>query len=120
MSSNTLRTYVRYAAVGATVDITINPEYNQVFAGCKYYSDNTYLDGAAVTPSAGTIAITGRPNGLGAYGNLDNSLIADNPLDATSPGDVLTTNTPLDALKFVPTGITGATNYRITVTAKKT
>ncbi len=117
--ANTIRTYTRYATSTDTIDIKINSGYNQIFAGAKYYSNGDFAEANAVIPTGGTIAITGRPNGTGGYGSLDNAVTSGEPLNCTEAGNVLSTNIPLDAIKCVPASIVGATHYKITVSAKE-
>lgn len=118
--ANSFRTYTRYAAIADTITITnINPEYNQLFVAAKYYSNEDFAEGNAVIPTGGTIDILGRANGSGAYGNLHNADVEDAPLDCTAAGNVMSTNIPLDSIQCIPSSITGATHYRITVSAKE-
>lgn len=101
---------VTASASTVTLD-NIDPHFNQLFVAAKYFSDAT--GDTEVTPTAGTIAVEGRPNGAGGYSSLSMS-----PLDCTDTGDYASTSVPLDSIRFTPTGITGAAYYQITVTAK--
>lgn len=116
---NIIRTYTRYGTATETIGpFDISPTYNQLFATVSYYSSSAFTEATLVTPSAGTIEITGRANGAGGYAKLNNSVTADADLLATAPSNVLSTNTPLDSLKCVPSSVAGATHYRLTITAK--
>lgn len=104
-----------YNAVGAVANQTeispIDPQFNQLFVTAKYFSDSSLNN--EVTPTGGTIAIQGRPYGAGGFSTLSMS-----PLDCTDTGDFGSSSVPLDALRFIPASIAGATHYQITATAK--
>lgn len=94
--------------VSTSGTIDLNPSFNRVFVCAKYFNN-----GVEVTPSAGVINVTGRPNGAGGYGDFDNS-----PIDCTDSSYYVSTDVPLDSLSVTPSGISGATDYKITITAK--
>lgn len=106
------KVYSASGTIGTTLNITsVDPNFNQLFVTANYYSDANLE--TPVTPGAGTIAIQGRPNGAGGFSNLSMS-----PLDCTDTGDFGSSSVPLDALRFTPIGVTTATHYQITVTAR--
>lgn len=108
----TAKVYTVGGPMASQTDISpIDPQFNQLFVTAKYFSDASL--NTEVTPTAGTVAIQGRPYGAGGFSTLSMS-----PLDCTDPGDFGSSSVPLDALRFTPTSIAGATHYQITVTAK--
>lgn len=99
---------VRDNIISVADTIEVNPSFNRVFVCVKYFNN-----GVEVTPSAGVINVTGRPNGAGGYGILDGS-----PIDCTDTSYYVSTDVPLDSISVTPSGIVGATDYEITITSK--
>lgn len=91
----------------------INPLYNHLFATASYFNDTDFA--TAVTPSAGSISVSGMP-----YGASEFDLLADGALDATSPKGQASTSAPLSFVTSVPSGIVGATHYQLTIVGRST
>ncbi len=99
--------------VGDTITVSA-PDATQphCFAGCQFFSDEI---GTPAVPSAGTVAIT-------------IETINTEPIFEAVPANVINADAPLTIswaantkrVRATPTGIVGATHYRLVVTANQT
>lgn len=106
------RIYKQRGAVTDVINIApADPHFNQSHATVRYANSADFS--TEVTPTGGTITCEGRPNGAGGFATLDMS-----PIDCTDTGDFATASVPVDAYRFTPVSIAGASHYEITVTAK--
>jgi len=100
--------------VGNTIMLD-SPEmlhYPHVVVTFSYFTDANGTD--APTPTAGTIAVSTKYNGSQGYIAFSGSSI-----DCTTEGAYADSAGPSISFKAEPTGITGATNYQMTVTGNK-
>ena len=100
--------------VSETIDLESKDmiHYPHVFVTFSYFTDS---QGApASTPSSGAIDISTRYNGAQGFTTLSSS-----PIDCSSEGAFADCAGPSVEFKAVPTGITGATHYQMTVTGDK-
>lgn len=109
------RRYREQGAVGETLNFNVDITYIAHQAVVSYYPDDTYTEGTEITPSAGIITVKGRSVGASEFDVFDGS-----PLDCTDVLAVATARGILDAYQVVPSGITGATHYRVTFMASET
>ena len=86
----------------------IDPHKPHCYAGLKFYSDAQGTN--EVTPTGGTVPITVKTRNSGYF-----EAPPSNTIDATAPTTVnWAANTA--QVRATPSGITGATHYRMTVT----
>ena len=88
--------------------------YPHVFVSFSYYDADTFDEADAAVPSAGTISVSGRVNGSQGYASF-----ADPTVDCTDISDTSNVAQPMNSVKAVPTGITTATHYSMTVTGNE-
>lgn len=106
------RIYKQNDAVAGPITITGSHEFNSYTVAVNYYSDAALT--TPVTPSAGTLAVTGRVPCAGG-----NYTFSDSPITATTVSDYASASTPLDQIVVTPSGIAGASYYKVTVTTTK-
>lgn len=86
--------------------------YPHLFVAFEYHDASTY--DSPVTPGAGSITVSGKINGSGGYSSLPTT-----PIDCTDVSDTDNGGAPFVSIQAVPTGITVATHYIMTVTANE-
>lgn len=96
--------------VSETLTIDVDPNFPHVFVAARYFTDDTFLTPA--TPTAGSIAVTGRVEGNEGYSILDGS-----PIDCTDNSAITSAGAPLNSIQAAPMLIDVASYYEITVTA---
>ena len=105
-----------YQARGTVTDpltIPVDPNYPHIFVAVKYYTDNTYS--TLAEPLAGTISVSLQPNGAQGYAASSGT-----PIDCTDLGSYTSDGLCAESVKAVPSGISVATHYQVTVTASAT
>jgi hypothetical protein len=104
--------------VGDTIDLdnidAANPHY---FAGLEFFADS-HGDTPA-TPSAGTVTITARSINSPNYMQNPSGSTGVNVIDLTAYED-LAFEGNYQAVRVIPSGIVGATHYRLNVSCNKT
>ena len=98
------------ATATSTLDLTERELQNtpHVFIGVKFIG----AGGSFVTPSAGTFSLTVKSRGMENFESIQSGDV----IDATAALSSLSFTGNATALKYTPTGITGANEVRITVT----
>lgn len=109
------RIHTLQGAVAETLSTLVDPRFIAHQCVVSYYPDGTYTPGTEVTPSDGAIEVKGRAVGSSAF-----DVFADSPLIAAMPTAMATARGILNAYEVVPTGIVGATHYRVTFVASET
>ena len=109
------RIYTLQGAVDESLNTLVEPSFIAHQCVVSYYSDDTYTAGTEVVPTAGAIEVKGRAAGSPVF-----DAFADSPLIATMPTAIATARGILNAYEVVPTGIEGATHYRVTFVASET
>jgi hypothetical protein len=99
---------VRSADATTEIDIPVSTRYNQWMVNITYYVDNTFA--ATATPSAGTVAVTGRTAPQEWITTFNASA-----LDATVPLEAVSVSGKLDQVTVTPSGITGAGAFEVTI-----
>ena len=102
------RTYKAQGTIGTVLTINTHPEFFNWTTAVTYYSDAFITP---VTPTAGTVTVTGHIPGAGS-----NSAFHNSPIDATDLAAYASGGAPLDQVEFTAAGITGATHYSVAVT----
>jgi len=105
------RTYTVMGVVGSAQTISVDKEFSNWTAAATYYSDQYITE---VTPSAGTLTVTGRIDGAG-----DDSDFTNGSIDSTSLGDYASAAGPIKTVTVTPAGIVGATHYKLKITGTK-
>lgn len=100
--------YQKKALVSETITMDVDKRFYNWTATVSYYSN---VDETPAVPSGGTIAVTGLIPGATGYSDFNLS-----PLDCTNISDYCTAGVPLSGVKITPTGVTGATHYKVTIT----
>lgn len=108
----------RYEISGVTTDGSylsdVMPvEYKEAWFDIRFFSDAAMT--AQVTPSAGTVTITGSPDGANYFNLASGGVIAATDVYLASR-DFATAAGPLQYAKVTLAGITGAAYFKCTVT----
>ncbi len=95
-------------AVDEALPVDVDFTYSKWYVAATYYSD-TYA--TEVTPTAGTLTVSGKLPGAGAYSDFDDSTI-----DCTDPSEYCATEAPLESVLIAPGSIADAAYYKVVVT----
>lgn len=109
------RIYTLMGAVNETLTTAVEPSFIAHQCVASYYPDDTFTAGTEVVPTAGAIEVKGRAIGSSAFDTF-----ADSPLIAANVTAIATARGILNSYEVVPTGIVGATHYKVTFVAAET
>ena len=103
--------YEESGEVGNTINLTLDWDFAHAFAGIDFFSDAELT--TPVEPTAGTVTLTALTIVCEKFQDLQNGVI-----DATDR-KVIDFACNVVTLKAVPTGIVGATHYRLKVSTNR-
>jgi hypothetical protein len=104
------RSYSINGTVTDEIAASVDMSFDKWFVTATYYSDEYVTE---VTPTSGTITVYGKLPGAGSSGTFDGTI------DCTDSSSYVYTTAPLEIVSAVPSGITGATHYKLTATGTK-
>lgn len=105
------RIYSAQGLIADTLSINVDTAFLNFTAVVQFYSDEFITP---VEATAGTATVSGHIPG--AFSNTE---FNGSPIDATDGTAYSSAGIPLDAVVSSTAGITGATHYKLTVTATK-
>lgn len=94
----------RIAPVTDVVEVTVPNEFDKAYMGVRFYD----ASGNEVTPTAGSVDVS-------TMSDVSEGYTSKGTISATTPDTVVEVTGPLEKVKFTPSGITGAVDYRASV-----